>query len=151
MATLSPAQQALLDAAAKRISDAQTAYDQAVRDDNGYEALVRDKERAYNYFLNLHDTQNSDIVRKELDAMRPQQAAYQQAVAFAKGAFDDANNAYESLRKKLIPDEQIKAEAQGELTKLNYAQKNTQYFIIGAIVLAIIGMVFFIKRKKARS
>jgi hypothetical protein len=42
---------------------------------------------------------------------------------------------------------QITAEKEKELTKLNFAQKNTQYIIIGAIVLAVLGTILLIRRK----
>jgi hypothetical protein len=150
----------LVNTAAAKVKSTRAEYDRLIAEE-------ADKERAIRYFEEQNDYTNRDIVVSELRVLRGVREAAGYAWEGAKRELDAALVRLNEAKANLSAAEQsalnaqlaaAQAQAQADITKsqsqarmaeANFMAQNTKYFIIGAVVLVIvIGVVIYLKRKK---
>lgn len=146
-------------------AQAKQASDQKLFDDNT--ALVNDYLRQINYHQANNDSADADIVSVRLNNTYIERTALGNNLIASKALYTKASEDLKNVVDNLTPTQQsiLTSDVQTKLAnatsnalqiksavdKQNFAQKNVQYIIIGAIVLVIVIVTVIIIRKRKKS
>jgi hypothetical protein len=143
-----------VEAALSAMQTAYADYKAAESNYNASVAQVKEYQRQYDFFHNLGDNTNATNV--ENNSLRPEEQkmlSLKIVLDAAKAKYDTAKAEYLELKSTMLTEtEQAQLTVQETTPKQNYAAKSSKYWIIGGIVLIVVGIgvaLYLGFRKKA--